>query len=40
MEEGKLQVKPYIKKVRLSDKIERDYIDTDKKLYWAVNQRF
>lgn len=40
MEEGKLQVQPNIKKIKLKDGIERDYIDTYEKLYWIVNERF
>lgn len=40
MEEGKLETKPDIKKVTLSDGIERDYIDTYEKLYWIVDERF
>lgn len=41
MEEGKLQVKlEDIKKVTLSDGVERVYIDSYDKLYLIVNERF
>ncbi len=40
MEEGKLETKSGIKKVTLSDGIERDYIDSYPKLYWIINERF
>ena len=40
MEEGTLLAKSDIKKVTLSDGIERYYIDSYPKLYWIINERF